>query len=74
MAHLWKDAKDCYRDTSLKRWSICMMINTSGWLFVVGYVQNLWEVIVPSGEYAIYNGAVESVATILGETYVCSNY
>ncbi|CAK8698310.1 unnamed protein product [Clavelina lepadiformis] len=63
---LGKDLKDCYTDTTLLRWSVWWALSTCGWLLVVNYVQNLWETIRPSEDHEIYNGAVETVATVLG--------
>ncbi|CAK8676215.1 unnamed protein product [Clavelina lepadiformis] len=50
------------------RWSVWWALSTCGWMLVVNYIQNLWENISPSAtnETRVYNGAVESVATIMG--------
>ena len=56
-----------YRNTTLLRWSIWWALSTCGWLLVVNYIQNLWDLILPSSDYEVYNGAVESVATVLGK-------
>lgn len=59
---MWRDVIECYSDVHLMSWSIYMILTMCGWLFIVGYIQNLWQLIGS----ATYNGAVESVATILG--------
>lgn len=66
---LWFDLKRCYATPVLLRWSIWWMFSTCGWILVVNYTQNLWETIRPSTDESneIFNGAVESLATLLGK-------
>jgi len=63
---LWTDVVTIYRNAQLLRWSLWWAFSTCGWLLVVNYIQNLWETILPSSSHSIYNGAVESIATVLG--------
>nr|CAB3266128.1 thiamine transporter 1-like [Phallusia mammillata] len=60
------DLKVCYTNKVLLRWSVWWALSTCGWILVVNYVQNLWETILPSRTEVIYNGAVETVATVFG--------
>ena len=66
LTSLIHDTKACYTDVVLLRWSIWWALSTCGWILVVNYVQNLWETIRPSNQQQVYNGAVETAATVLG--------
>ena len=66
---IWLDFKNCYGNRKLLKWSIWWAIATCGYFQVGNYIQNLWEYIHPSADHpnqAIYNGAVEAGATLLG--------
>ncbi|XP_077971127.1 thiamine transporter 1-like isoform X4 [Styela clava] len=65
---LLEDLKHCYSSPQLLRWSVWWALSTCGWILVVNYIQNLWELISPSQghESEVYNGAVEAAAQILG--------
>ena len=62
---------ESYRNTLILKWSFITIFTMCGWLLVVGYVQNLWQTF---NKESIYNGFVESVATVLGalSTFIVS--
>ena len=66
---LLNDAKLAYSNRTLLRWSVWWALSTCGYMLVVNYVQNLWETIYSSAKHErkVYNGAVEALATVLGE-------
>lgn len=61
-----RDVKYSYMKPSVVKWSVWWACGTCLNLQVANYIQPLWEVIYPSNEHAIYNGAVESTHTLLG--------
>ncbi|KAG5833346.1 hypothetical protein ANANG_G00274970 [Anguilla anguilla] len=63
---LWGDFLQCYSSCTLLAWSVWWALSTCGYFQVVNYTQALWEHILPSTEYEIYNGYVETVSTLLG--------
>ncbi|XP_048855372.1 thiamine transporter 1 [Brienomyrus brachyistius] len=63
---LWGDFLHCYSCHTLLAWSLWWALSTCGYLQVVNYTQVLWENIVPSQKFMIYNGYVETVSTVLG--------
>ncbi|KAM9820864.1 thiamine transporter 1 [Neosynchiropus ocellatus] len=63
---LFKDFLQCYRCQTLLAWSIWWALATCGYFQVINYAQALWENIRPSLKYVIYNGYVETIATLLG--------
>ncbi|XP_075873632.1 thiamine transporter 1 [Nelusetta ayraudi] len=63
---LLRDFLQCYRCCSLLAWSAWWALATCGYFQIVNYAQALWEAIRPSKENDIYNGYVETIATLLG--------
>lgn len=63
---LWADFLQCYSSPALLDWSVWWALSTCGYLQVINYAQALWEKILPSKEFAIYNGYVETISTLLG--------
>lgn len=64
---LWEDFLQSYSCRTLLSWSIWWALSTCGYLQVVNYVQALWEKILPSQVFQIYNGYVETISTLLGK-------
>lgn len=64
---LLADFLKCYRCPSLLAWSLWWALATCGYFQVINYAQALWENIRPSQDNEIYNGYVETLATLLGE-------
>ena len=67
---LWKDFVQSYSCRPLLAWSIWWALSTCGYFQVVNYVQALWEKILPSNEFQIYNGYVETISTLLGKLII----
>ncbi|NWW44491.1 S19A3 protein, partial [Pedionomus torquatus] len=65
LVQLGKDLKDCYSSRKLLYWSLWWALATAGFNQVLNYVQVLWDFRAPSHSSAVYNGAVEAVATFL---------
>ncbi|KAL7826105.1 hypothetical protein SRHO_G00338430 [Serrasalmus rhombeus] len=63
---LWADFVECYSCRALLAWSVWWALSTCGYFQVINYAQALWEKILPSKEFVIYNGYVETVSTLLG--------
>ncbi|XP_076159040.1 thiamine transporter 1 [Alosa pseudoharengus] len=63
---LWEDFLQSYSCKTLLAWSVWWALSTCGYFQVVNYVQALWEKILPSSEFHIYNGYVETISTLLG--------
>ncbi|XP_067315450.1 thiamine transporter 1 [Pseudorasbora parva] len=63
---LWEDFLKCYSSPTLLSWSVWWALSTCGYLQVVNYAQALWEKILPSKDFEIYNGYVETISTLLG--------
>ncbi|XP_028810553.1 thiamine transporter 1 [Denticeps clupeoides] len=63
---LWEDFLQCYSCPTLLAWSVWWALSTCGYFQVVNYAQALWENILPSKDFPIYNGYVETVSTLLG--------
>ncbi|XP_066522646.1 thiamine transporter 1 [Hoplias malabaricus] len=63
---LWEDFVQCYSCRTLLAWSIWWALSTCGYFQVVNYAQVLWENVLPSAHFEIYNGYVETVSTLLG--------
>ncbi|XP_056157263.1 thiamine transporter 1 isoform X1 [Lampris incognitus] len=63
---LWDDFLQCYSCRPLLAWSVWWALSTCGYFQVINYTQALWENIRPSQDFAIYNGYVEALATLLG--------
>ncbi|XP_058635616.1 thiamine transporter 1 isoform X2 [Onychostoma macrolepis] len=63
---LWSDFLECYSCSTLLAWSVWWALSTCGYLQVVNYAQALWEKILPSSDFEIYNGYVETISTLLG--------
>lgn len=64
---LWKDFLQCYSCPTLLAWSVWWALATCGYFQVINYAQALWEKVLPSQEFEIYNGYVETVSTLLGK-------
>ncbi|XP_029788734.1 thiamine transporter 2-like [Suricata suricatta] len=59
----FQDLKGCYSSKHLFYWSLWWAFSTAGFNQVLNYVQILWDYKAPSQRSAIYNGAVEALAT-----------
>ncbi|XP_008688786.2 thiamine transporter 2-like [Ursus maritimus] len=62
----FRDLKECYSSKRLFYWSLWWAFSTAGFNQVLNYVQILWDYKAPSQSSAIYNGAVEAIATFGG--------
>ncbi|XP_040426063.1 thiamine transporter 1 [Cygnus olor] len=67
---LWRDFLQCYSSRTMLCWSVWWALSTCGYLQVINYAQNLWEVVLPSHSTEIYNGGVEAASTLLGAVAV----
>ncbi|XP_063049432.1 thiamine transporter 1-like [Engraulis encrasicolus] len=67
---LWVDFLQSYSSSTLLSWSLWWALSTCGYFQVVNYVQPLWEKILPSKEFQIYNGYVETISTLLGKSNI----
>ncbi|NWR83712.1 S19A3 protein, partial [Furnarius figulus] len=65
LVQLGKDLRDCYSSRKLLYWSLWWALATAGFNQVVNYIQVLWDFQAPSHSSAVYNGAVEAIATFL---------
>ncbi|XP_048362612.1 thiamine transporter 2 [Sphaerodactylus townsendi] len=65
LVQLCKDLKECYTTKKLLYWSIWWALATAGFNQILNYVQVLWDDKAPSHSSAVYNGAVEAIATFL---------
>ncbi|NWV80232.1 S19A3 protein, partial [Dasyornis broadbenti] len=65
LLQLSKDLRDCYSSRKLLYWSLWWALATAGFNQVVNYIQVLWDFRAPSHSSAVYNGAVEAIATFL---------
>ncbi|NXG81224.1 S19A3 protein, partial [Baryphthengus martii] len=65
LVRLGRDLRDCYSSRKLLYWSLWWALATAGFNQVLNYVQVLWDSRAPSHSSAIYNGAVEAIATFL---------
>uniref|UniRef100_A0A8C7X8U7 Solute carrier family 19 member 2 n=1 Tax=Oryzias sinensis TaxID=183150 RepID=A0A8C7X8U7_9TELE len=63
---LFEDFVQCYKCRPLLAWSVWWALSTCGYFQIINYIQALWEDIHPSGKLTIYNGYVETLATLLG--------
>ncbi|XP_071293659.1 thiamine transporter 2-like [Agelaius tricolor] len=66
LLQLGRDLRHCYGSRKLLCWSLWWALATAGFNQVVNYVQVLWDFRAPSHSSAVYNGAVEAIATFLG--------
>ncbi|XP_050163897.1 thiamine transporter 2-like [Myiozetetes cayanensis] len=66
LVQLSRDLRDCYSSRKLLYWSLWWALATAGFNQVVNYIQVLWDFRAPSHSSAVYNGAVEALATFLG--------
>jgi thiamine transporter 2/3 len=65
---MWSDLSLALSDGNILRWSVWWALAMCGNFQVGNYIQPLWETIAPVHQQThIYNGAVEAVATILGQ-------
>ncbi|NWS65659.1 S19A3 protein, partial [Crotophaga sulcirostris] len=65
LVQLSKDLRDCYGSRKLLYWSLWWALATAGFNQVLNYIQVLWDFRAPSHSSAVYNGAVEAIATFL---------
>uniref|UniRef100_A0A8B9G088 S19A3 protein n=1 Tax=Amazona collaria TaxID=241587 RepID=A0A8B9G088_9PSIT len=65
LLQLSKDLRDCYSSRKLLYWSLWWALATAGFNQVLNYIQVLWDFRAPSHSSAVYNGAVEAIATFL---------
>ncbi|XP_074403190.1 thiamine transporter 2 isoform X3 [Zonotrichia albicollis] len=65
LLQLGRDLRRCYGSRKLLCWSLWWALATAGFNQVVNYVQVLWDLRAPSHSSAVYNGAVEAIATFL---------
>lgn len=63
------DFVKCYSSGPLLAWSVWWALSTCGYFQVVNYSQALWERILPSKDFEIYNGYVETISTLLGKLF-----
>ncbi|KAM9483049.1 thiamine transporter 1 [Clarias gariepinus] len=63
---LGADFVKCYSCRTLLAWSVWWALSTCGYFQVINYSQVLWENIMPSNKFEIYNGYVETISTLLG--------
>ncbi|KFQ01877.1 Thiamine transporter 2, partial [Leptosomus discolor] len=63
LVQLSKDLRDCYSSRKLLCWSLWWALATAGFNQVLNYIQVLWDFRAPSHSSAVYNGAVEAIAT-----------
>lgn len=64
---LWRDFLQCYSSWNMLCWSVWWALSTCGYFQVINYAQGLWEMVLPSHNTEIYNGAVEAASTLLGK-------
>lgn len=70
LVQLCKDLKECYTTKKLLYWSIWWALATAGFNQILNYVQVLWDDKAPSHSSAVYNGAVEAIATFLSKLII----
>ncbi|XP_069035113.1 thiamine transporter 1 [Lepisosteus oculatus] len=63
---VWRDFLQCYSSQTLLCWSVWWALSTCGYYQVINYAQALWERVLPSQDFEIYNGYVETISTLLG--------
>jgi len=72
-ALLWKHFVHAYTNYRVVKWSAWWALSTCGYLQIISYIQLLWQTAVhPSDK--IYNGAVDFLYAILGETGVSNRF
>lgn len=72
MCAMFQDFKLCYSDKQLLRWSLWWAFATCGEFQVENFVQNLWDIIYPSHNHKIYNGAVTAISHLTGSLVAIS--
>ncbi|XP_043367667.1 thiamine transporter 1 isoform X3 [Dermochelys coriacea] len=70
LKELWRDFLQCYSSRPMLCWSVWWAFSTCGYFQVINYTQGLWEMVLPSQNFKIYNGGVEAVSTLLGAVAV----
>ncbi|XP_037764660.1 thiamine transporter 1 isoform X3 [Chelonia mydas] len=70
LRELWRDFLQCYSSQPMLCWSVWWAFSTCGYFQVINYTQGLWEMVLPSQSFKIYNGGVEAVSTLLGAVAV----
>ncbi|XP_050308768.1 thiamine transporter 1-like [Anthonomus grandis grandis] len=63
---IWYHLRDGYSNKYLIKWSVWWALSTTGFIQVQIYMQTLWQDIVNDPSVSIYNGAVESILTVIG--------
>ncbi|KAF7711299.1 thiamine transporter 1 isoform X1 [Silurus meridionalis] len=63
---LGADFVTCYSCRTLLAWSVWWALSTCGYFQVINYAQPLWERVMSSKDFVIYNGYVETISTLLG--------
>ncbi|XP_012148490.2 thiamine transporter 2 [Megachile rotundata] len=66
---LWNDFLVAYSNNHVLKWSMWWSFSTCGYLQIISYIQLLWQTAVLPGD-KIYNGAVDSLYTIIGTATV----
>lgn len=66
---LWNDFLAAYSNNHVVKWSMWWSLSTCGYLQIISYIQLLWQTAVLPGD-KIYNGAVDSLYTIIGTATV----
>jgi thiamine transporter 2/3 len=64
---LWEDFTAAFSDNYTLKWSLWWAFATCGFFQVVNYIQPLWEALEPDSEN-VYNGGVEALHALLGNT------
>lgn len=49
-------------------WSLWWALATAGYMQIFNYIQLKWDHIEPSATSSVYNGAVEAVSSVVGES------
>ncbi|CAH1264606.1 SLC19A3 [Branchiostoma lanceolatum] len=66
LRQLGQSLMDAYRSEALLAWSVWWAFAKCGNSQVGNYVQNLWDMISPSSQHNVYNGAVEAATMLAG--------
>ncbi|CAG9769038.1 unnamed protein product [Ceutorhynchus assimilis] len=63
---MWRHLRSAYSSVYIIKWSLWWSLATCGFIQVQVYMQPLWVAIVNDPNQPVYNGAVESILTVLG--------
>ncbi|XP_028649133.1 solute carrier family 19 member 3b [Erpetoichthys calabaricus] len=66
LSQLWYSFKVCYSSRKVIYSSLWWAFATCGHNQVYNYTQSLFQHIAPSGNFSVYNGAVEAAASVVG--------